>query len=182
MTAEQLQSKIKACQQKDPQAQKWLVDHFASMLYAICLRYATDDNMANDILQESFIRIFRQIKKYNSDRGSLQAWLKKITIHTSLNYIKKYKGKTNQIADLALKEPIENPLFEQMDAPIIIEHIQRLPEQYRSVFNLHVMEGYSHSEISEVLNIKTSTSRTQLTRAKKMLRASLQHLFKTVLL
>ena len=159
---------IKYCKQGDQRGFKALVEQYAPKLMGICIRYLQNEFEAKDALQETFIKIFQNIEKYETT-GNFSGWLRKIAINTSLIAIRK---KRNGFAYL------ENEGFENdwnYDAEIEIElnekdilnMIHSLPEHYRVIFNLAVVEGYSHIEIAKLLNIAESTSRSKLTRARK---------------
>ena len=161
---------IKDCQAHKKPAQFELVKRYSGMLMTVCRRYITDQSSAKDVLQESFIRIFSNIKQYKST-GSFEAWMRTITIRCALSWLKKRAAKKETvIADINVTLSVKPAVFAQMETEAIIEVIQTLPEHFRAVFNLNIIEGYSHKEIAKLLNIKESTSRAQLTRARKLLK------------
>ena len=160
---------ITNCQQGDEQSQYLLVKRYSGMLLSVCRRYARDEAMAYDLLQETLILIFSNIKKYK-DTGSFEAWMRRIAINCSLQWIGKsyFKNEsaTDEFEDTELQEPI---IFSQLAEEEIIQHIQTLPDGYRTVLNLYIIEGLSHKEIAEILSISVNTSRSQLMRARKSL-------------
>ena len=163
---------IKYCQAGDRKAFKVLVDTYAPKLKGICLRYMKDEFSAQDVLQDSFIKIFKCINDYKCE-GSFEGWMSKITVRSALQELRKRKHK------IVYLENGTNHLEPRVDADIdlnlnendILEMINSLPDHYRVVFNMHVIEGYSHLEISELLGIGESTSRTKLTRARKKIQS-----------
>jgi RNA polymerase sigma-70 factor (ECF subfamily) len=145
--------------------------------FMICLRYSRDRDEAEDMMQEGLISIFKQIKQYDPDKASFPAWSNKVMVNAALQYLRKWKKiQFNQDID-----DYENQ-FEQEDEDIygkigareLTAMVQNLPDGYRTVFNLYVMEGYKHREIAEMLSISENTSKTQLLKAKNMLRDRLE--------
>ena len=139
------------------------------MLMTVCRRYVPDQPSAKDVLQESFIRIFSNINAYKAT-GSFEAWMRTITIRCALHWLKKRASKKETtITEINDTKVIEPAIYAQMGEEEIIKLVQDLPEGFRTVFNLNVIEGYSHREVAKLLNITESTSRSQLTRARRML-------------
>ncbi len=161
---------IKGCQQQAPLYQKALVVQYSGFLMAVSRRYTHDQSSAKDILQESLIQILKSIPRYK-EQGTFEAWMKRIVINTAIKYFNKnsFKNELYTIDDQP-EQSIPSNAYANMAADELWELIRRLPENYRTVFNLHAIEGYSHREISELLGIEESTSRSQLTRARSMLR------------
>ncbi len=171
-----LEKIIKGCREEDRASQRRLFDYFSPKMMAICLRY-TNGNVhdAEDIFQEAFIRVFDKIGLYNF-KGSFEGWLRRVFINVA---IKKYhQHKKESVVYNGYSHAEENPvppeIFEQLSEMELIELINNLPDGYRLVFNMYVIDGYSHREIGEKLNIAESTSRSQLTKAKKILKDSLE--------
>lgn len=137
---------------------------------SICLRYANNREDAVEILNDSFLKVFTNISKFETEK-SFKTWFRRIIINTAIDYNRKYANfyKIEDINDYETQFYDEEKINE-LDLEDIMEMLNKLPNLYRLVFNLHEIEGYKHSEIAEKLNIKESTSRTNLTRAKKMLR------------
>ncbi len=167
MTEEAL---IKGCLNNDSVAQKELYTKYSPKMLAVCYRYAHNREDAEDMLQEGFIKVFSQMHSFEH-RGAFEGWIRRIIVHTCINILKKNK-KFNENVDIihatglyVRKESI--PAIIQ--AKQIIECIRILPLGYRTVLNLFAIEGYSHREISQMLEIEESTSRSQYTRAKAML-------------
>ena len=143
---------------------------FSSKMLGVCYRYAHNREDAEDMLQEGFIKVFSQIRSFES-RGSLEGWIRRIMVHTCINILKKNK-KFNESVDLIHATSLqvrEDSIPSIMQAKEVVECIRLLPIGYRTVLNLYAIEGFSHREISDMLDIEESTSRSQYTRAKSML-------------
>jgi len=167
------QTLITSCQQGNIQSQYSLVKQYSPMLLTVCRRYARDESMAKDALQETFILVFKNIEKYEF-KGSFEAWMRKIAINVSLKpYERKYYQ--NELPTYSFEERNWNEpkVFQQLEAEEVIKQIQTLPDGYRTVLNLYVFEGLSHKEIAEFLQISIGTSRSQLLRARKLLKEKL---------
>ncbi len=139
------------------------------MLLGVCFRYVGQREQAKDVLQESFIMIFKYLPSYRNT-GSFTAWMKRITITTALQYLRKspYKKEIPGL-DQVGEDFVSPEVYSQLAAEDLLELIQTLPDGFRAVFNLHAIEGYSHKEIGALLDITESTSRSQLARARKLL-------------
>ncbi len=146
-----------------------LYNNYSKALFGICLRYSKEKTDAEDILQESFIRIFQNIESFDNI-GSFEGWLKKIVVNVSINY---YRKKVKSIIEFTDEEKFENAVdtnvFSELTSKEILQLVQSLPEGYRIIFNLFAIEGYKHNEIAEMLQITESTSKTQFMKAKKAL-------------
>jgi RNA polymerase sigma-70 factor (ECF subfamily) len=166
---------IKACAKGKREAQKELYDKFSSHLYAICLRYTNHRDEAEDVLQESFVKIFNHIAQYEHT-GSFVAWMKRIAINTAITfYHKNKKHNNNYDYDLVIEK--QDDIYEYNAAEFTMEElmavIQELSPGYKMVFNLYAIEGYKHREIAEILEIDINTSKSQYSRAKKILQDKL---------
>ena len=161
---------LRGCMIKDPLAQQELYQRYSPKMLSVCYRYAKSREDAEDMLQESFIKIFTQINQFEQ-RGSMEGWMLRIVVHTCINHLKKFK-KFNDQLDLTHVGNLvtnENYVPGMLQAKQIIECIRQLPIGYRTVLNLFAIEGYSHREIGQLLDIEESTSRSQYTRAKNIL-------------
>lgn len=162
---------ISGCKKSQRDAQEALVRKFGPTLLAVCNRYCNDSNLAYDALQECFINIFKYIKTYKS-LGSFEGWMRRIAVRSSLAIIKKYKpfsffednSNLNIINESSLPYAYEKIALDQIHF-----FLDQLPPSLRIVFNMYVVEGYSHKEIGVILNINDSTSRANLTRARAKL-------------
>lgn len=158
---------LQACIRGDRLAQKQFFERFKGKMFALCLRYANNREDAEDILQEGFVKTFRDLQQY-SGVGNLEGWVRKIFVNTALQHLQK-KKKDLLTVDVENHDlPDDQPLFdgEEPTAKVMIQILQQLPDGFRTVFNLHVLEGYSHPEIADILGISVGTSKSQLLRAK----------------
>lgn len=168
---------LKGCLNKERAAQKALYEKYSAKMLVICYRYAPNIADAEDMLQESFIKVFSHIHQFES-KGSLEGWVRKIVVHTSINQLKKNKKFSDCIDVVPMAEYImqKEKLTANLESKDIIDCIRMLPVGYRTVLNLYAIEGYAHREIAEMLNIEESTSRSQYVRAKQMLEKMLLRL------
>jgi RNA polymerase sigma-70 factor (ECF subfamily) len=169
---------IEGCIAGKRSAQSALYRKYSGVMLAICMRYARDRDEAEDILQEAFLKIFHHIGTYRKE-GSFEGWMKRIFINHALNYYRKNRKMpfVEDIESINETDIVENEdtfaLHIPVSAETLISLIHHLPPGYRMVFNMFVFEEYSHKEISEALSISESTSKTQLLKARKMLRKKL---------
>ena len=170
---------IKRCLDKDEKAQEMLYKQFASKMYAVCMRFARNTMNADDIFQEGFIRVFTNLNEY-SFKGSLEGWIRRTMVNTAINFYKKnlkYQG-TIDFEHAPELSNNEETALEKLSAKELLGLIQTLPEGFRMVFNLYVIEGYNHKEIGEILNISENTSKSQLARARKAIKKRIKEVFK----
>ena len=169
---------LEDCLKDCRKAQYKLYQRYSKFAFSICMRYAKNNTDAEDILQEGFIKVFRYLKDY-SGKGSFEGWIRKIMITTSYNFYKK-KNLLNKDVDPEIPInpfPNDNEAIALMTHEELLEMIRDLPYGYKTVFNLNTIEGYSHKEISEIMNISVNTSKSQLSRAKNTLRKKLESVF-----
>lgn len=168
---------IKLLKAQDRKAQKTFYLQLAPKMYGVCLRYASDGDDAEDIMQEGFIRVFRHVKDFRGD-GSLEGWVRRTMVNTAINFYRKRikRGINTDLKYVKGKADEKVFVIEKLAAEEIIELVKKLPDGYRTVFNLNVIEGYTHKEIGEMLNISENTSKSQLSRA----RASLQKMIHSI--
>lgn len=171
---------VNHCLKGDSQAQQQLYDRFAPKMLGVCYRYVQNSHEAEDVLQEGFIRAFRYLKDFRGD-GSLEGWLRRIMVTTALNHIKSQKNFRAEFEITIAREETAAELdaLERMENAELIQLIQQLSPGYRTVLNLYAIEGYSHKEIGNMLNIEESTSRSQFARAKQWLLKKLTQLDST---
>ncbi|HOU95540.1 MAG TPA: RNA polymerase sigma factor [Bacteroidales bacterium] len=162
---------IKGCLEGNRRDQELLYRRHAGKLYAVCLQYAESDEEARDILQDGFIKIFQNLQNYKFE-GSFEGWMRRIVVNTALE---KFRARHNLYrvddidpADEPEAEP-ENEDYAGLEAADLLYIIRELPPKYRMVFNLYAIEGYSHKEISQMLNISEGTSKSNLSRARSIL-------------
>jgi RNA polymerase sigma-70 factor (ECF subfamily) len=161
---------LQGCLNNNATAQKALYEKYSAKMLSVCYRYAHNREDAEDMLQEGFIKVFGQIHTFQN-RGAFEGWIRRIIIHTCINNLKKNK-RFNESVDLihaTSLQVMEETIPSIIQAKQVVECIRLLPIGYRTVLNLYAIEGYSHREIGEMLDIEESTSRSQYTRAKAML-------------
>lgn len=166
---------IDDCISGNARAQKSLFDRFAPKMLGVVLRYVNDKERANDILQDSFIKIFQNLTSFKKD-GSLEGWVRRIVVNTALDYLrrnKKYLGHV-EITDISLNVSNSSDAIGKLEKDSLMDIIQSLPEGYRTVFNLYAIEGYSHKEIADKLEITENTSKSQYSRAKTAIQKLLE--------
>jgi len=163
---------IEKCKKKNAKAQEQLYQRFGSTLFSICLKYSPDYQSAEDTLQDSFITIFEKITQYKH-KGSFEGWIKRITINTALQKYRKQK-----VFDIVNEDQIEEIEVEideeNISLDYLLQSIQQLPDRYRLVFNLYVLDGYSHKEIADLLDISVGTSKSNLARARGILKTKIE--------
>lgn len=136
---------------------------------AVCLRYAHDQMEAEDMLQDGFIRVFSNMHQFKFE-GSFEGWIRRVVVNAALKRLQKRKIHFQEITDRNEDAPRMDPyVYNHLGEAELMQLIQQLPDGYRTVFNLNVIEGYSHEEIAEMLGIQAGTSRSQLVKARKML-------------
>jgi len=160
---------IKGCKKGDRKAQRALVDTYSNYIFTICMRYMKDQGMAEDCLQESLVRILSNIDKYD-DYGSFKSWMSTLTVRKCIDQLRKEKrhqySELDNVAEPGRKE-VSNLKLEVED---VMNFVNTIPEQYRIVINMFIVEGYSHKEIAETLGVTESSSRSILTRARRMIK------------
>jgi len=161
---------LQGCLKNEAGAQRELYNRYSPKMLAVCYRFAHNREDAEDMLQEGFIKVFSQMHTFQN-KGAFEGWIRRIIVHTCINNLKKNK-RFNESLDIVHAHGIqvrEESVPSIVQAKQIVECIRILPIGYRTVLNLYAIEGYSHREISEMLDIEESTSRSQYTRAKQML-------------
>ena len=164
---------VKGCVKGQPQHQEALYNRYYRKMFGVCLRYAPDRETAEDILQDGFVKVFRNIASY-SGTGSLEGWIRRVMVNTALELLRK-KSTMYPVVDIAQAANTDGgwDIISSMNEQEILRMVQALPVGYRTVFNLYAIEGYSHKEIAEQLNISEGTSKSQLARARIALQESI---------
>jgi RNA polymerase sigma-70 factor (ECF subfamily) len=183
--ANRLDEIVKECKQYNKLAQKLLYEMYAPKMRGVCLRYISNQETLKDVVQEGFIKVFSNIKQY-SGTGSFEGWIKRIFINTAISHIRKYKNSNNiinieDINEANLHDPVDqninessiSVMVENLSETELLNALNRIPENYRTVFNLSCIENMKHDEIAKILNIDTVTSRTRLLRARGLLQKEL---------
>ena len=166
------QDLIEGCKKGNRKAFETLYTMYSKRMMAIALRYCNTNFEAEDIVQETFIKVFEKINSFDSN-GSFEGWLKRVLVNYSItNYHKTYKEKKfEDVSELEVADESVGNVFSKISNEELLELLQTLPYGYRTVFNLYVIEGYNHKEIGELCTISEGTSKSQLAKAKMMLKA-----------
>lgn len=173
---------IEGCKRQDRKSQQLVYEKYARVMYGICLRYASEKEAAQDLLQDGFIKVFMNINSFEN-KGSFEGWMKRIFVNLALENIRKDKTKKmysddiENVSDLDIIDEAEGDI-DGITEDELLKMVQELPQGYRSVFNLYAIEDYSHKEISEMLGIAEGTSRSQYTRARALLQEKIKEYFK----
>jgi RNA polymerase sigma-70 factor (ECF subfamily) len=165
------QELVAKCLHNNATAQKQLYDAYAPQMLGICYRYTKNMDEASDVLQEGFVKVFRNLHQWKQD-GELGAWIRRIMVNTALNWLRdnrKMKWATEQeIPEAQDASDVVTPL-QQLQAKQLADLIRKLPPGFQTIFNLHAIEGYTHVEIAQMLGIGEGTSRSQYMRARHQL-------------
>ncbi|NTW23086.1 MAG: RNA polymerase sigma factor [Lentimicrobium sp.] len=168
---EDLDSVIAACRQNNTQAQRALVKLFYGYVKSISLRYSSDDQVAEEILNDSFLKAFNNLHKYDENQP-FKAWLRTIAVNTAIDYYRKsIKQPVYQDYDQVQVADISEDIISHMAAEEILAMVRQLTPAYRMVFTLYVIDGYSHREIAEILGIREGTSKSNLQDARRKLQS-----------
>lgn len=164
---------IQACIRRERWAQKVLYEEHYGKMMGVCLRYANNQDDALDILHEGFIKVFKNVQKYQPGT-SLSAWIRRIMVNTAIDFYRKnLRRRTEDLEQAYSVQTDEEDAISKCTEKEILAAVQELSPAYRTVFNLYVIEGYSHKEIADLLNITESTSRSNLVKARLKLKAFL---------
>lgn len=160
---------IRGCIGGDRRYQEALYIQYSPKMYAVCLRYCGNSNDAQDVLQDGFVKVFRNLERFRAE-GSFEGWMRRIFVNTAIEFFRK------KISISTIPENAENTFedkdwtaFDRLGEKDILTVVRNLSPGYRTIFNMYVIEGYSHKEISEALNISEGTSKSQLARARVIL-------------
>lgn len=170
---------VKGCQKGDRRYQEILYRKYAPKMYGICMSYAGERPLAQDMLQEAFVKVFRSIKKYKAE-GSLEGWVRRIVVNTALDLIRS-QGRNQRLIqeeteNASTRNFSENDALPSLQMNEMLRFIAKLPDGARAVFNLFAVEGYTHKEIAEHLHISVGTSKSQFNRARNLLQDWIGHL------
>jgi RNA polymerase sigma-70 factor (ECF subfamily) len=170
---------INQCLENNAQAQEDFYRRYAPKMYGVCLRFAKNKMEADDILQEGFIKVFVNLKSFRNE-GSLEGWVRRTIVNTAINYYKKNAKymKDTGIEQAETMQNLDSTILDKISVESLLKLIRELPSGYRMVFNLNVIEGYTHKEISEILEISENTSKSQLSRARQTLQKKVKELYK----
>ena len=167
-----LEQLIENCKSNDTKAQSELYKLFSSKLFTVCLKYSRNYVEAEDNLQDAFLTIFKKIEQYKN-KGSFEGWLKRVTVNTVLQQYR--KEKVFDIVNETIADEVEIEIDEDdLSIDYLLQIIQELPDRYRLVFNMYVLDGYSHKDIAEMLEINIGTSKSNLARARQILKQTIE--------
>ncbi len=176
LTTENEKDIIKGCCEGNIIAQKILYKSLSSKMFGVCMRYTNDYHIAEDILQDGFIKVFKNISKYRGE-GSFEGWIRRIFVNTAIEH---YRKKVNMYPVTEIEsdhiKTYDGDIVDQLQAEDLLRLIGELSPGYRTVFNMYVIEGYSHQEIGEMLGISEGTSKSQLSRARSLLQIKVNEL------
>ncbi len=168
---------LKGCRKKDSRAQEELYRLVAPKMYGVCLQYAGNNDDAKDILQEGFIKVFDKIQQFQG-KGSFEGWIRKIIINTAIEKIRFQTLTQNTFEKIKMdSEVYYDDVIDNLSADELISLIRELSPKYRAVFSMYAIEGYDHKEISDLLGITEGTSKSNLSRARKILQEKVKDLF-----
>ena len=168
---------LEGCMAKKEQAQRYLYERYKRVMTGVCMRYADHFEEAQDMVQNGFIKVFKKIDTF-SGKGSLEGWIRRIMVNTALDHLRSNKAQRFNVSidDVDHKIKKESAVMGKLNADDLLQLIRELPAGYRTVFNLYAIEGYSHKEIGEQLNISKNTSKSQYSRARALLQKKLAEL------
>lgn len=176
---ETLQDIIKGCKRRKRSAQAALFRKYSKKMFGISIIYTKDQTQAEDVVQEGFLKIFENIKQY-SGKGSFEGWMRRIMINTALEHFRKEKYMFPVSEPLAYSNDVSyDDIISSISAGDLLQLIHELSPQYRMVFNLFAIEGYSHQEIAEKLDVSVSSSKSNLSRARKILQQRIEEQYAT---
>ena len=178
MNEDDLNTIIKNCLEGERESQKKIFDLFAPKMMTVCLRYTRSHADAEDVLQDGFVNVYTKMNQFKF-KGSFEGWIRRIMVNCALRFLEKRKdyvplnddrvGLETNVEQASVEEDVDDK------ARRILSLVRTLPEGYKKVFNMYVFEGFDHNEIAEVMNITSSTSRSQLTKARKYLRKEMEN-------
>lgn len=170
---------LKGCLNNDRSSQKKLFDLYAPKMLAVCMRYIRNKEEAEDVLQESFIKVYKKLDTFKGN-GSFEGWIRSIMVNTSLRHLENRKREIDK-TELTNYTPIPgiNDIISKLDYQILIKLVNELPDGYRLVFTLYAIEGFQHKEIAEKLGITVGTSKSQLARARDLLKKNVEKYYMT---
>ena len=164
---------INNCKKGNRRAQEELYRKYSGVLFGICLKYSRNKTEAEDNLHDSFMTIYDKMGQFNN-KGSFEGWLKRITVNTVLQKYRKEQYLNVVSENIGDEIDLENDHTDHIELATLLGYIQELPNKYRLTFNLYVLDGYTHKEISELLGTSTGTSKSNLSRAKMILKEKIE--------
>ncbi|MEM6842807.1 MAG: RNA polymerase sigma factor [Bacteroidota bacterium] len=169
-----LDTLVDGLRKNDSRSQQVVYERFSPVMFSVSLRYVKDHDSAQDVLLKSFMKVFSNIKQYKGE-GSFEGWVRRIVVNEALMFLRKHKNMSVEV-DIEEAQNAVATTYNHLEAEELLSLVQQLPVGYRTVFNMYAIEGYAHAEIAEKLNISEGTSKSQLSRAKQLLRQMLDRL------
>ena len=166
---------VEGCIREDRKCQRLLWDKYSRKIMALCLRYCQNQEEAEDAMMEAFVKIYDKLGDFRF-QSSLETWMRRVAVNISINKIRARKNIWTDISDAEYEIGYQDFSFDQLNVNQLLKLIDQLPVGYRMVFNLYAIEGFSHKEIADTLQIDEGTSRSQLAKARKALQAMLNNL------
>lgn len=166
---------VEGCIREDRKCQRLLWDKYSRKIMALCLRYCQNQEEAEDAMMEAFVKIYDKLGDFRF-QSSLETWMRRVAVNISINKIRARKNIWTDISDAEYEIGYQDFSFDQLNVNQLLKLIEQLPVGYRMVFNLYAIEGFSHKEIADTLQIDEGTSRSQLAKARKALQAMLNNL------
>jgi len=161
------------CAKQDPKAQREVYQRYSPLMLSVCMRYIKDESEAEETMINGFMKVFEKVDQFGFS-GSFEGWIRRIMVNEALMYLRRHRNMNLAVdVEAADLEPDYNSLSDHLEAEDLLNLIQELPVGYRTVFNLYAIEGYSHKEIAERLDITENTSKSQLSRARTLLQQQL---------
>ena len=171
-----IQDIVNGCLKNDRLSQRKLYDRYASRMYVLCRRYANSNEEAEDMLMEGFMQVYKSLETFKGD-STFYTWIHSVMVNTAISHFRSIRRFRNELLANELDEDVvlgeEETITTAIDARIVVDSLQRMPENYRMVFNLHAIEGYSFAKIGEILGKKEDSMRVVFLRARKWLRREL---------
>lgn len=166
---------VEKCIDGDQRAQRMLFEKFAPKMLGVCMRYSRSSEQAEDVLQDGFVKVFTKLSYYKGD-GSLEGWIRRIVVNTALDQIRKNTKFKDDVAldDVDYRLELKGNVLEDLAAEDLLQLINEMPSGYKVVFNMFAIEGYSHKEIAEELDVSENTSKSQYSRARAYLKKKLE--------
>ncbi len=171
---------VKGCLKGKSSCQQLLYDRFKQAMFVLCIRYMPTRQDAEDVLQEGFVKVFRDLHQYDESKGKLKSWMSKIFVNTALQHLRS-NTKMFCVVDIDVAHDLhvvnDDEIFSKLSVQELTTLISQLPTGYKIVFNMYVIEGFTHQEIAETLNISLNTSKSQLFKAKALLRKQVKTIY-----
>lgn len=168
---------INGCIRNDRRAQELLYKQFYDAMAAICMRYTQNENDAVEVLNNGFLKVFKHIQQFDQQKAGLYTWIRKIMVNTAIDHIRQHRKHNGKVELSQATEPyVDSEVMLKLDAEELLEMIRKLPPSTQLVFNLYVVEGYTHKEIGVKMGISEGTSKWHLSEARRLLQKSLKTL------